>query len=62
MPRYIVRVERTYEEEWVDIEVDARSAADARCQAQAEARATACTYFGPPPEPSYNVCEIERME
>lgn len=61
MPKFNVRILRSYEEEFVDIDVEASSAEAAKNKALKEARSNACLYFGATPEPEYSVdsCETD---
>lgn len=59
---YEVRVVRTYEEEWVDLEINATSAEEAQALAQKEAEANAAILFGTISDPSYSVTDCEPIE
>jgi hypothetical protein len=59
---YEVRVLRSYEEEYIDLEIKATCEEEAKSLALAEATANACLYFGTTGEPSYDATDCEPME
>jgi len=59
---YTVRVIRAYAEEYVDIDVEAKTEGEAREEAIREVRANASLYFGSSPDPEFFIDDVEEQE
>ena len=62
MPKYTVRVTRSFEEETVDLEVEADSWEQAKTEAVKEAKSDQGLYFEPDPRPEFYVASMDDDE
>jgi hypothetical protein len=62
MPKFEVRVQRTYHEEWVDLEIEAATSSEAEEKALNEAKTDANLLFGAISDPYFEVTDIEPIE
>jgi hypothetical protein len=60
--QYEVRVYRRYDEEYVDLEIEATSEEEAKELAEKDAVANKSLYFGETPEPSFDAQDAEVIE
>lgn len=62
MPKYTVRVTRSFEEETVDLEVEADRWEAAKAEAIKEAKSDPGMYFGVDPDPEFYVASMDDDE